>query len=383
MKPVRSVLSILAFLGMATAVPAQVKVGVITSLSGPGSSIGIPYGKGAAAGQLVRKEAGGQTLELIQLDDGSDPDAATRAARKLIEDNKVDVLIGTATAASSNAIAVVANERKIPYLAVAPINPARAASGERWALGVNQPPSLMIKVVVDRIQRDGAKKIGFIGFSDAWGDMVFNGAKEGEARGAINLVANERYARADTSVRAQVLKLMATEPEAILFGGAATQGALPMIELAGRGYKGKLYGTPALINPDFIRVGGKAVEGVLVSGSPGLVAEQLPEGHYAKAPTAMFRAAYEKLNGSAPTDGFAPVAFDAWLLVSDAVQRVAGAAKPGTPEYRTALRDALFSTKNVAGTGGLFNFTQESAYGVDERALVLMRLVNGAWKFEP
>lgn len=383
MRSPRLMLSLIALLATATAAPAQVKVGVITSLSGPGSSIGIPYGKGAAAGQLVRKEAGGKTLELIQLDDGSDPDAATRAARKLIEDNQVDVLIGTATAASSNAVAVVANERKIPYLAVAPINPAKAASGERWALGVNQPPSLMIKVVIDRIQRDGIKKLGFIGFSDAWGDMVFTGAKDGEARGAVDLVANERYARADTSVRAQVLKLMAADPQAILFGGAATQGALPMIELAGRGYKGKLYGTPALINPDFIRVGGKAVEGVLVSGAPGLVAEQLPDGHYAKNVTMTFRAAYEKLNGTPPTDGFSPVAFDAWLLVADAVQRVPAAVKPGTPEYRTALRDALFSTKNLAGTGGLFTFTQESAYGVDEQALVLMRLVNGAWKYEP
>jgi len=373
-----------ASLGIATAAQAEITVGFITSQSGPGSSIGVLYDRGMKAAVEFAGSIGAEKIKLIQLDDGSDPSAATRNARKLVEESKVDLLIGTATAASTSAMVPIANELKVPMIAISPISVAANDSGDRWAIVMPQPPTLMVKVVVDRMKRDGVKQFAYIGFSDAWGDLVYNGAQKPAEADGLKILTNERYARTDTSVTGQVLKMMATKPDAVLLGGAATQGALPPLALAERGYKGPLYGTPALLNTDFIRVGGKSVEGVQVSGGPVIVAEQLPDSHFSKKISMDFRAAYQKANGVPTSDGFSAYSFDAWLVFLDAAKRaMATGAKPGTPEFRVALKNAIFSTKDLVGTHAIYNYKPSDSYGVDERALVMVRLVNGQWKYEP
>ena len=373
-----------ASLGIATAAQAEITVGFITSQSGPGSSIGVLYDRGMKAAVEYASSIGAEKIKLIQLDDGSDPSAATRNARKLVEENKVDLLIGTSTAASTSAMVPIANELKVPMIAISPISVAANDAGDRWAIVMPQPPTLMVKVVVDRMKRDGVKQFAYIGFSDAWGDLVYNGAQKPAEADGLKILTNERYARTDTSVTGQVLKMMATKPDAVLLGGAATQGALPPLALAERGYKGPLYGTPALLNTDFIRVGGKSVEGVQVSAGPVIVAEQLPDSHFSKKISMDFRAAYQKANGTPTSDGFSAYSFDAWLVFLDAAKRaMATGAKPGTPEFRVALKNAIFSTKDLVGTHAIYNYKPSDSYGVDERALVMVRLVNGQWKYEP
>jgi branched-chain amino acid transport system substrate-binding protein len=362
---------------------AEITVGFVTSQSGPASSIGVLYDKGMKAALEYATTVGDEKVKFIQLDDSSDPSTATRNARKLIEENKVDLVIGTATAASSNAMVAVANELKVPLLAISPITITPSDTGERWAICIPQPPGLMVKVVIDRMKRDGVKKAAYIGYSDAWGDLVYNGAQKPAEADGIKITTNERYARTDTSVTGQVLKILATHPDAVLLGGSATQGALPPLTLAERGYKGPLYGTPALLNTDFIRVGGKAVEGVQVSAGPVIVAEQLPDTHFSKKPSMAFREAYQKANSAPPTDGFSAYSFDSWLIFLDAAKRAVAKAKPGTPEFRTALKDAIFTTKDVVGTHAIYNFKPGESYGVDERSLVLVRLTNGQWTYEP
>ena len=369
-------------IGIGTA-QAEITVGFVTSQSGPGSSIGVLYDRGMKAAVEYASSIGEEKIKFIQLDDGSDPSAATRNARKLVEENKVDLLIGTATAPSTIAMAAVANELKVPMIAISPITVPTADSGDRWAIAMPQPPSLMVKVVVDRMKRDGIKNFAYIGFSDAWGDLVYNGAQKPAEANGMKILTNERYARTDTSVTGQVLKIMATKPDAVLLGGSATQGALPPLTLAERGYKGPLYGTPALLNADFIRVGGKVVEGVLVSAGPVIVAEQLPDSHFSKKISMDFRAAYQKANGMPTTDGFSAYSFDAWLVFLDAAKRAMATAKPGTPEFRTALKNAIFTTKDLVGTHAIYNFKPGESYGVDERSLVLVRLADGKWKYEP
>src|SRR4029453_8202471 len=228
------------------------------------------------------------------------------------------------------------------------------------------------------------KHFAYMGFPDAWGDLVYNGAQKPAEADGLKILTNERYARTDTSVTGQVLKMMAAKPDAVLLGGAATQGALPPLALAERGYKGPLYGTPALLNTDFIRVGGKAVEGVQVSAGPVIVAEQLPDSHFSKKISMDFRAAYQKANGVPTSDGFSAYSFDAWLVFLDAAKRaMATGAKPGTPEFRLALRNAIFATKDLVGTHAIYNYKPSDSYGVDERALVMVRLGNGQGKYEP
>jgi branched-chain amino acid transport system substrate-binding protein len=362
---------------------AEIKVGFVTSLSGTGASIGIPYGRGMQAAIEYANSVGDEKIKLIQLDDGSDPSAATRNARKLVEEDKVDLLVGTSSVPASMAMMAVANELKVPMISISPVNVPSAAGGERWGIAVPQPPSLMVSVVVDRMKRDGVKNVAYIGFSDAWGDLVYNGAKKAADAGEINLLTNERYARTDSSVTGQILKIVATHPDAVLIGGSGTQGALPLLALAERGYRGRLDGTPALLNPDFVRVGGKAAEGILVSAGPVIVAEQLPDTHFSKKISMIFREAHQKATGVVPTDGFSAYSFDAWLIFLDAAKRALPQAKPGTPEFRTALRDAIFNTKELVGTHAIYNFKPGESYGVDERGLVIVRLMDGKWKYEP
>lgn len=375
-------ISVAALVAMTPAAHADITIGFITSLSGPGSSIGIPYGRGIAAAMAYRSEVAGQKIKLIQLDDASDPSAATRNARKLAEDEKVDILIGTATAPSTIAIAAVANELKVPFIAVSPIQPT-ADPATQWAVTIPQPAPLLVKIVADRMKRDGVKKVGYIGFSDAWGDLVYNGAKAAESRGEIEVLTNERYARTDTSVTGQILKVVAAKPEGVLIGGSATQGALPLLALAERGYKGKTYGTTALVNPDFVRVGGKAADGIQVSAGPVIIADQLPDGHFAKKLSADFKESFLKANGVPSTDAFSGYSFDAWLVMLDAAPRALKTAQPGTQEFRAALREALLSTKEVPGVHAVYNFKPGASHGVDERSLVIVELKSGVWTYKP
>jgi branched-chain amino acid transport system substrate-binding protein len=267
-------------------------------------------------------------------------------------------------------------------IAVSPLtgqpNPA-----DQWAISVPQPASLLVKVVADRMKRDAMKNIGYIGFSDAWGDLVYNGAKAAEAAGDIKIQSNERYARTDTSVTAQILKVLAARPDAVLDGGSGTQGALPLLSLADRGFKGNTYGTVALVNPDFVNVGGKAADGIQVSAGPVIVAEQLPDEHFAKKIALDFRAVYQKTHNIPTTDGFSAYSFDAWLIFANAAERALKTAKPGTAEFRTALRDAILGTKELPGVHAVYNFKPGAVTGVDERSLVVVRLTGGAWKYAP
>jgi len=358
---------------------ADINVGLITAMTGPGASIGIPYAKGAAAGVAYRDQVDGTKLNLIQLDDATDPSTATRNARKLIEQDKVDVLIGSGSTPSSIAITAVCHELKVPCITISPVNmPGEPGS---WMISIPQPPTLMVSVVVDFMKSAGVKTVGYIGYSDGWGDLVWSGLEKSAEPDGIKILTNERYARTDTSVTAQALHIVSAAPDAVMTGGSGTPGALPFIALRERGYTKEIYGTPAIINPDFVRVGGSAVEGVIASTGPVVVADQLPDSYPTKKISLEYQAIYQKTNNEPARGAFGPYAFDGWLVLLDSAKRaLASGAQPGTPEFRTALRDALVTAKDVVGTHGVYNFHPGESFGVDKRALVLVKLVDGKWK---
>ena len=360
---------------------AQISVGFITGQTGPGASIGIPYSRGIAAAMAYLDTIEGHKIRLVQLDDGSDPSASTRSARKLVEEEKVDLLIGTSGSPGSVAIAAVAGEQKVPFVSISPL-PATAGKGEGgfWAVSIPQPPSLMVAAVVAQMQKAGIKNVGYIGFSDAWGDLVYGALSDTAPPLGIKIVTDERYARPDTSVTAQALKIIAARPDAVMTGGSGTPGALPFLALRERGYRGPIYGTHALINPDFIRVGGTAVEGVLAPTGPVIVAEQLPDSNPVKKVGLEFRAAHLKANNVAATDAFSAYSFDGWLVFVAAAKRALASTPPGTPAFRSALRDELYRTKDVVGCHGVYTYAQSSNSGVDERARVIVTLEKGQWK---
>ncbi|MBX6329517.1 MAG: ABC transporter substrate-binding protein [Pseudolabrys sp.] len=378
------VLAALAGICMAASVQAQeITVGFVTSLSGKASSIGLNYEKGFNAAVSYKSDVNGHKIKIIRLDDVSDPSAATQAARKLVEQEKVDIMIGTSSAPGATAMMSIANELKVPLIAISPVLLKVPAEGHPWGVAIPQTPDLMVKVIAERMKREGIKTAGFIGFNDSWGDLVYNGAKAAEAAGGPKVTSNERYARTDTTVTAQALKILATNPDGVYDGGSATQGALPLLELRKLGYKGGFFGTPSLLNRDFVRVGGKAVEGVQVSAGPVIVTSQLPDSHFSKKIGTSFHEIFKKANGVEADDGFSGYAFDAWLVFLKAAESALAKAKPGTQEFRQALMDAIYSDKDVVGVHAVYNFTPKSYYGVDERSLVVVKLVDGTWKYQP
>jgi branched-chain amino acid transport system substrate-binding protein len=365
----------------AGALAADLKVGLSVSLSGPNSSLGVPYVKGMEAAIAYKPEINGREVQLIVLDDGSDPTTAGRNARKLVEEDKVDVLMGTSGVPAAIAMAQVGRDAKVPMIGLTPI--MLSAAENPWVVTVAQPTQLMIDAVVERMKRDGVKSVGYIGFSDAWGDLVYNALMKAAPAAGIKVLGNERYARADSSVTGQTLKLLAMRPDAIMTGGAGTPGALPYLALAERGFKGGVYGQHGLINPDFVRVVGAAGQGALMPTGPIIVAEQLPADHPTKKIGLAFREIFQKVNGAPTSDAFSAYSFDGYLVFVDAAQRAAGKGEPGSPEFRLALRDAIATTKDVVGTHGVYNFKVGDLYGVDERARVIVELEKGKWKLAP
>jgi branched-chain amino acid transport system substrate-binding protein len=368
-----------ALLAATTASAADITVGFVTSLSGPGASIGIPYEKGILAADAYAGKVGDTNIKLIRLDDASDPSAASRDARKLVEEDKVDLLIGTSGTPGVIAMAVVAAETRTPMISLTPATEPQNPNGQ-WMISIPQPPPLMVAAVVDRMKKDGVKKVAYIGFSDSWGDLVYDALMKNVGPAGIDVVTNERYARSDTSVTGQVLKIVAAQPDAVITGGSGTPGALPYLALADRSYKGGLYGTHALINPDFVRVGGAAVEGLIAPTGPVVVAEQLPDSNPTKKVSLVFRDVYQRTNNAPQNDAFSAYSFDAWLVFLDAAKRALPKAQPGTAEFRASLKDALLTTKNVVGTHAVYNYQPGGFFGVDERSRVLVQLQKGEWK---
>ena len=357
---------------------ADITVGFITSLSGNTSSIGIPYDRGVAAGAAQIGEIAGQRIRIVRLDDASDPTTAARNARKLIEEDRVDILIGSAGAPTTLAIGGVSYEARVPFIGIG--NAVIPGERGQWMVTIPQPAPLMVSATVEHMRRANIRSVGYIGFSDARGDLVYDALTAAAGPANIRVLTNERYARSDTSVTAQVLKIVTARPDAILTGGSGTPAALPHLALMERGWRGPSYSTHAVINRDFIRVGGAAVEGLIAPTGPVIVAEQLPESNPIRAVSMRFREVYQRVHNEPTTDAFSAYAYDAWLIFADAARRAAANAQPGTPAFRAALRDAIVSTRELVGTHAIYTFTPNERYGVDERARVLVRLQGGQWR---
>jgi len=375
-------LLIAALCATAAAAWADVNVGVTLSATGPAASLGIPEKNTIS---LMPKTIGGQKINYIVLDDASDTTAAVANTRKLIAENKVDIVLGSTTTPNSLAMIDVVSEARTPMISIAAsariVEPMDAK--KQWVFKTPQNDIMMSLAIAEHMAASGVKTVAFIGFADAYGEgWSQEFAKAAELK-KLKIVANERYARTDTSVTGQALKIMAAKADAVLVAGSGTPAALPQKTLKERGYTGKMYQTHGVANADFLRVGGKDVEGTFLPAGPVLVAEQLPAGHPVKKSAMAYVTAYEAANGKNSVSTFGGHAWDAGLLMTSAVPVALKKAQPGTPEFRAALRDALEQVKEVSGAHGVFSMTEKDHLGLDQRARVMVKIENGAWKYQP
>ncbi len=375
------VLAAAATLAAASA-QADITVGVTVSATGPAASLGIPEKNTFT---LMPQKIAGQTVTYIVLDDASDTTNAVANARKLITENKVDLIIGSTTTPNSLAMIDVVAEAQVPMISMAAsariVEPVDAK--KRWVFKTPQNDIMMSLAIAEHMANAGVKTVAFIGFADAYGEGWFNEFSKAAGVKKLQIVASERYARTDTSVTGQVLKVMAAKPDAVLIGGSGTPAALPQKTLKERGYAGKFYQTHGVANADFLRVGGKDVEGTFLPSGPVLVADQLPAGNPVKKSALTYVAAYEGVHGKGSVSTFGGHAWDAGLLMAAAVPVALKAAQPGTPAFRSALRDALEQVKGLPAAHGIFNMSANDHLGLDQRARVMVKIEGGSWKYQP
>lgn len=350
-----------------SAAKADITVGIIVGANGPGASIGIPSRQALS---LAPHTLAGQKVRYIVIDDSTDTTAAVTGARRLVNEEHVDVMIGPSSIPTVTAVSYVAAETHTPQIGLSPL-----AASNPWAFQVAQPMSVILGPVVDNIKMRGAKTVAFLGFSDAFGDNAYAAFSWHAQRAGLRIVANERFARTDTTVTAQVLKIKAAQPDAVVVAASGTPAALPQIALIERGYRRPIYYVPAL-SKDFIRVAGNAAEGAITATGPGAVPEQLSNNNPMKPVASEFKKSYEKAFGAGSWNQFAGYAWDAYLLLAHAVPIALKKAKPGTPEFRQALRDALESSRNVVGTSAIFNLSPTDHAGIDARSVILVRVQN-------
>ncbi|TSE26304.1 ABC transporter substrate-binding protein [Tepidimonas aquatica] len=382
MKLRKTLLALAATAGLSTAAWADINVGVTLSTTGPAASLGIPEKNTVA---LMPKTIGGEKINYVVLDDASDTTAAITNTRKLISENKVDVIVGSTTTPNSLAMIDAVAEAKVPMISLAAS--ARIVEPlddkKRWVFKTPQNDILMAVAIATHMADSGVRNVAFIGFADAYGEGWYQEFAKAAGLKKLQVVANERYNRTDTSVTGQVLKIVSARPDAVLIAGSGTPAALPQKTFKERGYTGKIYQTHGVANNDFLRVCGKDCEGTWLPAGPMLVADQLPQDHPVKKSAQAYVKAYEDAYGKGSVTTFGGHAWDAGLLLQAAVPEALKKAKPGTAEFRAALRDALENVRNVAGVHGIFNMSPTDHAGLDQRARVMVKIENGTWKYTP
>lgn len=369
---------LIATLFMTPAAFADITIGVSLPLTGPAAGLGIPVKNGLA---LWPTSIAGEKLNLIVLDDASDPTQGAKNARRFVSEDKVDVIVGSVATPVAIAISDVAAEAHTVQLSLSPIDLPEGKGA--WSFRLAHSAALMGTVIVNHMKAAGVKTVGFIGYTDAYGESWLKELNRLAPAAGIKVLDVERFARPDTSVTAQALKLNAAQPDAILVVASGSGAAMPEMALFERGYKGQIYQTHAAAARDLMRIGGKEVEGAFVASGPAVVAEQLPASNPSKKLAMDYVERYEKVYGPNSRNQFAGHIYDTLLLLEAAVPAALKKGRPGTPEFREGLKDAIEHLGPLPVSQGVLDYTAQDHYGFTPASGVILKVVNGDFKLEP
>jgi branched-chain amino acid transport system substrate-binding protein len=356
---------------------SQVKIGVITSSTGPTALVGIPQKNTVP---LLPKKIGDLSVDYISLDDASDPTASVTAFKKLLAENDVDAIIGPTGSPNAMGVIQFAAETGTPMLA--PVGTAAVVlpmtDQKKWVFKTTQNDDIIAKALVEYMVKTNVKTVGFIGLNDPYGENWYKVFSALSKSHNIQIVASERYQRADSSVTGQALKILASRPDAVLIAAPGGASVLPETTLYDLGYKGKFYQTHGAALPDFLKLGGRKVEGTILAASLMLVLPEIPDSNPSKKVAQEYVSAYQKMYSSQPAT-FGANVYDAGLLLQKAVPVAEKAGKPGTKAFRSALREALEETHDLIGTQGVYNMSPVDHSGFDERSREMITVRNGNW----
>jgi branched-chain amino acid transport system substrate-binding protein len=356
---------------------ADINIGVSLALTGPGSGLGIPMQNQL---KLFPKTIAGEKVNLIMLDDATDPGKGSANARRFVTEEKVDLIFGSCITAVAAAMTDIASEAGTVQIAGSPVGVP--AGKDKWMFRLPQSNTVMGHAVVEHMKKQGIKTIGFLGYTDAYGEQWLKEITPMLDKAGIKIVATERFARTDTSVTPQALKINAANPDAVLVVASGSGAAMPQLGLAERGFKGKIYQTHAAATQDLMRVGGKTVEGTFVVSGPAVIAEQLPDSHPSKKVSVDFVTKYEALMGPKTRNQFAGHAYDFQITMEKVLPVALKKAKPGTPEFRAAIRDAIEGMGRTVFSHGVMNWTKEDHWGYTLETGVMLKVVDGQFAVE-
>ena len=370
-----------ALAGLVSAAQAQVNVGITVSQTGPAAALGIPQKNSVP---MLPKEVAGQKIEYFVLDDATDPTKAVANARKMIAENKIDYLIGSSGTPASMALVDIAGETKTPLCAMVPLKALVEPVDDkrRWVFKAPQDDALLADALAEHMVANGIKSVGFIGYTDGYGQGWLDEVKKIMPARGIKVVAEERFQRTDTSVTAQALKVVSASPDAVLIAASGTVAAMPQKTLKEQGYTKPIYQTGGVATMEFVRVGGKDVEGTVFPAGPVTVAELLPDSHPSKKISLDYIRDYEALNKQ-PFAAFGAHLADCASMLYAGLKPALEKGMPGTPEFRAALRDGIENSKEIVALHGVYNFTATDHAGLDKRGRVLVKIVNGKWVLLP
>jgi branched-chain amino acid transport system substrate-binding protein len=356
---------------------ADINIGVSLALTGPGSGLGIPMQNQL---KLFPKTIGGEKVNLIVLDDATDPGKGSANARRFVTEDKVDVIFGSCITAVAAAMTDIASEAGTVQVAGSPVGVP--AGKDKWLFRLPQSNTVMGHAVVEHMKKQGVRTIGFLGYTDAYGEQWLKEITPQLDKAGIKIVATERFARTDTSVTPQALKINAANPDAVLIVASGSGAAMPQLGMVERGYKGKIYQTHAAATQDLMRVGGKAVEGTFVVSGPAVIAEQLPDSHPSKKVSMDFVNKFEAANGPKSRNQFAGHAYDFQVTMEKVLPVALKKAKPGTPEFRAAIRDAIEGMGRTVFAHGVMNWTKDDHWGYTMETGVMLKVVDGQFAVE-
>lgn len=377
MTPRKTFIALIAAAAFTPAAFADITVGVSLPLTGPASSLGIPLSNQV---KLWPAQVAGEKINVVLLDDAGDANKGVDNARRFVE-SKADLVMGSIVTPVAVAMAQHLNEAQTPQFALAPM--ILPAGKDAWSFRMSQGNAMMANLVIQHMKRAGIKSIGFLGYSDAYGEGWLTEMNRLLPKdGSMKIVDVERFARADSSVAGQALKLVAAQPDAILVAASGGGAALPQKALVERGYKGQIYQTHAAASRDFLRLSGKDADGAYVAAGPSIVPEQLPANHPSKAFAADYVQRYETAYGAGTRSIFAASAYDLALIMQKIVPVALKAGRPGTQAFRTALRDATEQMGMTPMANGVMNFTREDHWGHTTTSGVMLKVGNGDWKVD-
>src|SRR5574341_1318397 len=355
------------------------KIGAIFSITGPGSSLGIPErdtalmleGEINAKGGIKGPDGKLRPLKMVIYDDASDETKAVLAAKKLIDEDRVTAIVGTTLSGTSLAIVDTIQKAEVPLVScAAAIKIVEPVAERKWVFKTPQSDYLIVGVLVDHLKAKGYTKVGWLNVDYAFGQLGWIEFEKAMQKAGLQIAANEKFGQKDVDMTAQLTRVKAANPQAVVVWSIPPSASIATKNYADLGLKAPLFHSHGVGNKKFIELAGPASNGVVFPVGKLLVAEQLPDSDPPKPVLLSYAKAFEAKHG--PRNTFGGHAWDAVQLVFRAMERAGN--------NRGAIRDAIEGTRNFVGITGVFDFSPTDHNGLDRRAVTMVEIVDGQWR---